>query len=148
MARTPRHSMARSQLVERVMATDSFKATQYFFTDFAYRHQRVSCTRLGGEDRTPRRTHVLCVAHLITDHHTRLRVAQVWDVLHFCASQKSSTHNMFHRPLFDVPDPFPSLCSTSPPSTPTALPMTGIRRPTCATPPGGSLFGPSFGEGE
>ena len=27
MARTPRHSMARSQLVERVMATDSFKAT-------------------------------------------------------------------------------------------------------------------------
>ena len=36
MAPTPRHSMTRSQLVERVMATDSLKAT--FFTDFAYRH--------------------------------------------------------------------------------------------------------------
>ena len=39
------------------------------------------------EDRTLRRTHFfLSVSHLITDHHTHLRVAQVWDVLHRCAS--------------------------------------------------------------
>ena len=39
------------------------------------------------EDRTPRRTHIfLSVAHLITDRHTHLRAAQVWDVLHLCAS--------------------------------------------------------------
>ena len=32
---------------------------------------------------TPRRTHIfLNVTHVITDHHTHLRVAQVWDVLH------------------------------------------------------------------
>ena len=41
----------------------------------------------GSEDRTPLRTHIfLSIAHLITDHHTHLRSAQVWDVLHFCAS--------------------------------------------------------------
>ena len=51
------------------------------------------------------------------------------------------SHSMFHRPLLDVPDPFPSFCSTPPPSTPNSLPMTGIRRPSCATPPGGLLFG-------
>ena len=48
---------------------------------------------------------------------------------------------MFHRPLLDVPDPFPSFCSTPPPSTPNSLLMTGIRRPPCATPPEGLLFG-------
>ena len=37
----------------------------------------------------------------------------------------SSTHNMFHRPLLDVPDPFPYFCSTPPPTTLTSLPMTG-----------------------
>ena len=46
---------------------------------------------------------------LVTDHHTHLRVAQVWDVLHLCAFKKSSTHIMFHRPLLDVPDPLSSL---------------------------------------
>ena len=70
----------------------------------------------------------------IFDHHTHLRAAQsltahVWDVLHLCASFASSTHNMFHRPLLDVPDPFPSCCFTPPPSTPTALHMTAIRSP-------------------
>ena len=35
---------------------------------------------------------------------------------------------MFHPPLLDVPDPFPSFCSTPPLSTPTALLVTGIRR--------------------
>ena len=48
---------------------------------------------------------------------------------------------MLHRPVLDVPDPFRSLCSTPPPFTPTALPMTGIRRSPCATPRGGLLFG-------
>ena len=48
---------------------------------------------------------------------------------------------MFHRPHFDVPDPFPSFCSTPPLSAPTARLMTGIRRVSCATPPGGLLFG-------
>ena len=76
------------------------------------------------------------------DHHTHLRVAQgltahVWDVLHLCAYEKPSTHNMFHRPLRDVPDPLPSFCSTPPPSTPTALPMTRIKRSPCATRRGG-----------
>ena len=48
---------------------------------------------------------------------------------------------MFHRPLLDVPDPFPFVfCSTPPPSTPTALPLTGIRRCPCATPHGGLLL--------
>ena len=46
---------------------------------------------------------------------------------------------MFHRPL-DVPDPFPSFCSTALPSTLTALLVTGIRKPPCDTPPGGLLF--------
>ena len=67
--------------------------------------------------------------------------ASVWDVLHFCASLKLSTHNMLHRPLFNVPHPFPSFCSSPPPSTPTALPMTGIKRSPCATLHGILLFG-------
>ena len=36
---------------------------------------------------------------------------------------------MFHRPLLDVPDPFPSFCSTPTPTTPTSLPMTGSGDP-------------------
>ena len=48
---------------------------------------------------------------------------------------------MFHRPLLDVPDPFPSFRSSPPPSTPNSLQTTGIRRPSCATPPEGLLFG-------
>ena len=35
---------------------------------------------------------------------------------------------MFHRPLLDVPDPFPSFCSTPPPTAQTSMPTTGIRR--------------------
>ena len=90
----------------------------------------------------PCRTHMfLSVAHMFTDHHTHLRMAQVWNVLLACASQKSSVHNMFHRPLLDVPDPFPSFCSTPPPTTPTSLLMTGIRRSPCATPHGGNGVG-------
>ena len=131
-SRTPRHSMARSNLVDRVMATDSFKATEDFFTDFAYRHHRMSCTRRGSEDRTPRRTHiflgVVCVAHLSPSHtHACGSRFHRSCVLSLCAPEKSSTHIMFHRPLLDVLDPFPSCCSTPPPSTSTALPMTGIR---------------------
>ena len=48
---------------------------------------------------------------------------------------------MFHRPLLDVPDPFPSFCSTPPASTPNSLLVTGCKGPHCATPPGGLLFG-------
>ena len=72
-----------------------------------------------------------------------MRVAQdvTGVVLHLWRTRNSSTHSMFHRPLIDVPDPFPSFGSTPPPSASTALPMTGIRRPSCATPPGGLLFG-------
>ena len=51
------------------------------------------------------------------------------------------SHSMSHRPLFDVPDPLPSFCSTPPPSTPNSLLMTRIKRPPCATPPGRLLFG-------
>ena len=51
-----------------------------------------------------------------------------------CAPQKSSTHSMFHRPLLDLRDPFPSFSSTP-------LAMTGIRRLPCAAPPEGMLFG-------
>ena len=111
MARTPRHSMARSQLVGRVMAADSFKDTQdFFFTDFAYIHRRMSCTRREGEDRTLRRTHMFLslvgVVHLIAPltFHTHMRVAQ--DMIGTCCtsahSQKSSTHSTFHRPLFST----------------------------------------------
>ena len=53
----------------------------------------------------------------------------------FAHLKSSSTHNMFHRPLFGV------FCSTPPPSTPTSLPLTGIRRPPCATPHRGIQFG-------
>ena len=76
------------------------------------------------------------------DLHTHMRVAQDFTgvVLFLCAPQKSSTHSMFHRPHFGVPDPFPSYCSTPPPSTSAALPMNGIRRPSCATRPGRLLF--------
>ena len=48
----------------------------------------------------------------------------------FAHLKKSSTHNVFHRPLLDVPDPFPSFCSTPPPTSQTPLPVTGIRRPS------------------
>ena len=58
-----------------------------------------------------------------------------------CGSSLGCVAPLFHRPLFDVPDPFPSFCSTPPPSTPNSLLMTGTRRPFCATPPGGLLFG-------
>ena len=36
--RTPRRSMARSTVVERLMPTDSFNAKEIFSTNFAYRH--------------------------------------------------------------------------------------------------------------
>ena len=48
---------------------------------------------------------------------------------------------MFHRPLLDVPDPFPSFCSFPPPSKQTLLPLTGIRKSPGATPHGGFQFG-------
>ena len=91
----------------------------------------MSCTRRGSKDRTPRRTHiflsVVSVAHLQPSpahaRGSRLQISQ--DVCcPFAHPEKSSTHTMFHRPLLDVPDSFPSLCSTPPPSTPTALPVT------------------------
>ena len=76
------------------------------------------------------------------DPHTHMRVAQDFTrvVLSLCALKKSSTHSMFHRPPLDMPYTFPSFYPTPPPSTSTALPMTGIRRPPCATPPGRLLF--------
>ena len=73
------------------------------------RNRLVQSREAWNEDRTPWRTHIfLSVAHLNTDHHTHLRVAQVWDVLHLCAFYTSFTHIIFHRPLFDVLTPFPS----------------------------------------
>ena len=47
------------------------------------------------------------------------------------------SHSMFHRSLLDMLDPFPSFCSTPLNS----LLLTGIRRNSCATPPGGMLSG-------
>ena len=89
----------------------------------------MSCTRRDAKtEHLVARTFFSGSRFFIADQHTHLRVAQVWDVLHLCASEKSSTHNMFHRPLLDVPDPCPSFCFTPPPSTQTSLPMTGIRR--------------------
>ena len=74
----------------------------------------------GCKDRTPRRTPISsqscqCLALDRTSRHD-------WDVLHICAPLESSAHSMFHRPLLDVPDPFPSFCSTPLPSASTALP--------------------------
>ena len=69
----------------RVMATDSFKAIQIFHR---FRAQTLANVvhATESEDRPLRRTHIfLSVAHLFTDQHTHLRVAQVWDVLHLCA---------------------------------------------------------------
>ena len=111
MARTPRHSMARSQVVERVMATDSWQILcgshfarflhirRLFFTDFACRHQRLSCTRRGVKtEHLVARTFfsVLCVSrafeHLLTfSHALACGSRHDWDVLHICAPQKSST---------------------------------------------------------
>ena len=106
---------------------------------FFHRFRRMS------EDRTLYRTHIfLSVAHL--DQHTHLRVApgpggsSLRCVALLCIL-KVINHNMFHRPLLDVLDPSPSFRSTPPPFTPTALPMTGIRRSPCATPHGGLQFG-------
>ena len=43
-----------------------------------------------------------------------------------------SAHSMFHRTLVGVPDTFSSLCSSPPQTTPTSLPLTGIRStPLC-----------------
>ena len=106
MARTPRHPMARSQLVERVMASDSFKATEDLFSQISRADSSECRARDGGEDRTPRRTHIFsqcgqCRAPLtLTRTCVWLKISQeLWDVLHLCAPQKSSTHSMFHRPL-------------------------------------------------
>ena len=47
------------------------------------------------EDRTPRRTHIfLSVVHAAACGSSL--TAHVWDVLHLCAPQKSSTHSMDH----------------------------------------------------
>ena len=123
--RTPRHSMARSTLVERVMATDSFKA-MLFFSQIS-RTDISECRARDGRLKTEHlvaRTFSQCRAHMtITRTCVWLKFGMC---LHFRASQKSSTHNMFHRPLLDVPDPFPSFCCTPPPSAPTSLPKTGI----------------------
>ena len=124
------------------------------FTDCAYRHWRMSCTRRGGEDRTLRRTHIflslVSVAHTCAPlTFTRTCVwlkAQGsrldWDVSHICAPQKSSTLTacFTHRASTCLTH-FPSFWSTPPPSTPNSLLMTGIRRPPGATPPGGLLCG-------
>ena len=113
--RTPRLSMARSTLVERVMTADSFKVIDFFHRLRAQTLANVVHVTGVKTEHLLART-FFCVAHLITNHHTHLRVTQVWNVWHLCASYKSSTHNMFHRPL--VLDPFLSFCSTSPPTSP------------------------------
>ena len=101
-------------------------------TDFAYRHQRKSCTRRGvkTEQNVARTLFSVLSVSRSCDLHTHMRLAQDFTgvMLSLCAPQKSS-HSMLHRPLLDVPDPFPSFCSTPLPSTSTALPMTGVRRP-------------------
>ena len=93
----------------------------------------------GGRQNTLSHAHLFSVSRTLTITRTCVWLkgltAQVWDVLHLCAPWKSPTHNMCHRPLLDVPDPFPSFCSTPPPS------MTGIRRFSCDTPRGGLQFG-------
>ena len=48
---------------------------------------------------------------------------------------------MFHRPLLDVPDPFPSFCPMPPSTSQTSLPKARIRRSLCATPHGRFQFG-------
>ena len=82
------------------------------------------------------------VAHLLVSHARAcvwLKISQEL-CCPLAALNKSSTHSMFHRPLA-FPDPFPSFCSPPPLSTSTARHMTEIRRPPCATPQGGLLFG-------
>ena len=55
--------------------------SQVFFHRFRVQTSANVVHATRSEDRTPCRTHIfLSVAHLITDHHTHLRVAQVWDV--------------------------------------------------------------------
>ena len=100
----------------------------------------------GSEDRTPRRTHIfLSVAHF--DHHTHMRVAQ--DLTgHMFGTRCTSAHLESH-PLTTCFIDHSLTClthchqsySTPPLSTPTALPMTGIRRHSYATPHGGYCFG-------
>ena len=73
--------MARSQLVERVMPADSFKATGFFHRVRAQTLANV-VHATGGHDRTPRRTHIffilVSVAHLtaLLTFQTHMRVAQ------------------------------------------------------------------------
>ena len=110
----------------------------------------MSCTRQEGEDRTLRRTHMFLslvgVVHLIAPltFHTHMRVAQ--DMIGTCCasaqfSKVIHSQHVSSTTLLDVPHPCPSFCSTPPPSAPNSLFMDGIRRPSCATPPGRLLFG-------
>ena len=96
----------------------------------------------GSEDRTLRHTHIfLSVAHLGPSH----ALACGWRAWRlefgmcctFALLKSQQLTTGFHRPLLDVPDPFPSFCSAPPPSTTTSLLLAGIRRSSCATSCGG-----------
>ena len=91
----------------------------------------------------------MSVPHLIALFtRTCLRVAQVKLVTGFgriaylrAFFNVIPSYSLFHRPLLDMPDPFPSFCFTPPQTTPNSLLLTGIRRPPCAPPPAGMLVG-------
>ena len=62
------------------------------------------------------------------------------DCLSLRAHQKSLVRLMLRRTLLDVPDRFPSFCSTPPP-TQSSLLNTGMSMNRCATPSGSLFFG-------
>ena len=66
-ARTSRHSMAGSQLVQTVMTTDSFKAKKDFFTEFRVQTRPNVVHATGGEDTF---SSIFPVSRIF-DHHTR-----------------------------------------------------------------------------
>ena len=94
----------------------------------------LSCsdwTRRGGEDRTPRRTHIFSQCRAL-NHRSSHAPA--------CGSSLGCVALLRNLSWMCL-TPFPSFCSTPPPTTQTSLPTTGVRRSPCATSHGGFQCG-------
>ena len=86
-------------------------------------------------------THIFLVLHTRDSHIINAHaLAQEMRIVSPRAHQKSLVGLMFRRTRLEVPDPFPSFCSTPHPTQSSML-MTEMSMNPCASPPGGVLFG-------
>ena len=123
-----------------------FQSHVDFFAGFAHRHQRMSFTRR--EVKTERfvaRTIFLSVAHTSPSHAPACG-SRAWRIKFgmCCTSAHLKSHPLtacFIDHSLMCLTHFLPFCSTPPPSTPTSLPKTGIRRSLCATLHGGLQIG-------